>query len=184
MRNEELPPDRLAFRISDFGFSRTSTSSLCTLDVVESDIREIQILRYELCEVDGRWADNVQMFFGDGVGEAQCGCMEQRPLRQVGSLRVVEAIAEDWVSGGGEVNPHLVRATGDEAAADHRKTIFERRQNLEFGARGPAAVVALKPPAVIAIAANRAINDEGFGLGMALDHGQIEPFDLAAAPGV
>jgi len=62
----------------------------------------------------------VQMFVCGWVGEAQCGGVKQRSLYKVGSLRVVEAIAEDRVSCRGKVNPHLVRAAGDEVAADHR----------------------------------------------------------------
>ena len=62
----------------------------------------------------------MQMFLCGWVGEAQCGGVKQRSLHKVGSLRVVEAIAEDRVSCRGKVNPHLVRAARDEVAADHR----------------------------------------------------------------
>jgi len=84
------------------------------------DLQKIQIFGQVLCQVGGWWADDVQIFVGGGMGEAQRGGMKQRSLHQVGSLRVVETIAKDRVAGGGKVNPYLVGATSDEAAADDR----------------------------------------------------------------
>jgi hypothetical protein len=53
---------------------------------VDSGVGEVQIFGEEFCEVSGWRADDVQMFIGGGVGEAQGGGVEQWPLHQASSF--------------------------------------------------------------------------------------------------
>jgi len=109
--------------------------------------------------------------------------MEEGSFHLVGQLRVVQAIAEDRVTGGRQVDPHLVGSASIEATTDHRQVLFELSNYLDLGSGCFAAVVTLKSPSVVEIAGDWKVDIESARGGVTLDNCKIETFDPTLPPG-
>lgn len=86
------------------------------------------------------------------------------------------------MAGSGEMDSDLMGAAGHESAAHDREVVIEKCQNLDTGARGLAAFSDLEAPSMVSIAGDGVVDGEGIGLGVTLDHGQVETLDPAIAP--
>jgi hypothetical protein len=136
----------------------------------------------ELRQVFGGWANDPQSRARGRVGEGERGSVEQGTIRLTGPLRAVQSIPQDRKAGGGEMDSNLVRSSGDQKTSDGRQTAVEPRQDLHFGSRRPAALVAAEAPPVAAVAGDGAIDLEGVRGWMAFHNGEVGTLDQALGP--